>query len=198
VFSRHSRTRVSRTTRCGAAQQADIALRDGVAGDLEPIRQDRTLEIARRHGVQTFSSLPGRGKGICVGAAAPCGEVLFFLHADSTLLPGALDRISEVLSTDPHIIGGNFRLAFDGDTPFSRWLTGFYARIRSIGLYYGDSGIFVRRPVYEVLGGFRPIPVKRRFRPPSLSGRCGFIKGPSREPVATRRMRRRRSLHRCS
>jgi hypothetical protein len=45
--------------------------------------------------------------------------VLFFLHADSTLLPGSLDRISEVLSTDPSIIGGNFRLVFDGDTPFS-------------------------------------------------------------------------------
>jgi glycosyltransferase involved in cell wall biosynthesis len=101
--------------------------------------QDRTLEIARRHGVRTLSSPPGRGKGICIGAAASCGEVLFFLHADSTLLPGALDRISEVLSTDPNIIGGNFRLVFDGDAPFSQWLTGFYARIRSIGLYYGDS-----------------------------------------------------------
>jgi glycosyltransferase involved in cell wall biosynthesis len=81
--------------------------------------QDRTLEIARRHGVRTLSSPPGRGKGICIGAAASCGEVLFFLHADSTLLPGSLDRISEVLSTDPSIIGGNFRLVFDGDTPFS-------------------------------------------------------------------------------
>jgi hypothetical protein len=44
-----------------------------------------------------------------------------------------------VLSTDPNIIGGNFRLVFDGDAPFSQRLTGFYARIRSIGLYYGDS-----------------------------------------------------------
>jgi hypothetical protein len=37
-------------------------------------------------------------------------------------------------------------------------LTGFYAWIRSIGLYYGDSGIFVRRCVYEALGEFQPIP----------------------------------------
>jgi len=35
------------------------------------------------------------------------------------LLPGALNRINEVLSTNPEIIGGNFRLVFDGDTPFS-------------------------------------------------------------------------------
>jgi len=85
--------------------------------------------------------------------------VLFFLHADSTLPPSALDRINEVLSTDANIIGGNFRLVFDGDTAFSRWLTGFCAWIRLLGFYYGDSGIFVRRSVYEALGGFRPLPV---------------------------------------
>ena len=62
-------------------------------------------------------------------------------------------------SRPPKIIGGNFRLVFDGDTFFSRWLTRFYARLRSIGLYYGDPGIFVRRSVYEALGGFRPIPL---------------------------------------
>ena len=48
---------------------------------------------------------------------------------------------------------------FDGDTAFSRWLTGFCAWIRLLGFYYGDSGIFVRRSVYEALGGFRPLPV---------------------------------------
>ena len=104
--------------------------------------QDRTLEIVRDHGVRTLVSPPGRGIGICIGAKEARGEVLFFLHADNTLLPEALDRINDVLTTDAKVIGGNFRLVFDGDTPFSRWLTGFYAWIRSIGLYYGDSGIF--------------------------------------------------------
>ena len=109
--------------------------------------------------MRTLVSRPGRGAGISIGAEASRGEVLFFLHADSTLPPGALDRINEVLSTDTKIIGGNFRLVFDGDTDFSRWLTGFYPWIRLLGFYYGDSGIFVRRSVYEALGGFRPIPV---------------------------------------
>jgi hypothetical protein len=104
-------------------------------------------------------SSPGSGTGICIGAHESRGEVLLFLHADSTLLPGALGRIREALSIDTEIIGGNFRLVFDGDTPFSRWLTSFYAWIRSIGFYYGDSGIFVRRSVCEALGGFRPIPL---------------------------------------
>src|SRR5262249_53168885 len=35
----------------------------------------------------------------------------------------------------------------------------FCALIRLLGHYYGDSGIFVRRSVYDALGGFRPMPV---------------------------------------
>jgi glycosyltransferase involved in cell wall biosynthesis len=55
--------------------------------------QDRTLEIARDRDVRTLVSHPGRGAGISIGAEASRGDVLFFLHADSTLPPGALDRI---------------------------------------------------------------------------------------------------------
>jgi rSAM/selenodomain-associated transferase 2 len=121
--------------------------------------RDRTLEVARERGARTLVSPPGRGTGIDIGAEASHGEVLFFLHADSTLPPVALARIDEALSTDSKIIGGNFRLVFDGDTGFSRWLTVFCALIRMLGFYYGDSGIFVRRSVYQALGGFRPIPV---------------------------------------
>jgi rSAM/selenodomain-associated transferase 2 len=119
--------------------------------------EDRTVATALDHGVRTLLSPPGRGNGMCAGAKEAAGDVLLFLHADSILLPGALRRINEVLSADPEIIGGNFRLVFDGDTPFSRWLTRSYARLRAIGIYYGDSGIFVRRSVYEAVGGFRPI-----------------------------------------
>ena len=156
--------------------------------------QDRTLEIAGCHGVRTLASPPGRGNGICVGAKAARGDVLFFLHADSTLPPGALDRINEVLAADAQVVGGNFRLVFDGDTTFSRWLTGFYAWIRSIGLYYGDSGIFVRRSVYEALGGFRPIPLMEDLdfvRRIERFGRTCCIKDP---PLITssRRFEKRR------
>ena len=121
--------------------------------------RDRTVEVARNSGARTLLSGSGRGAGLSVGAEAAGGDVLFFLHADSTLAPGALDRINEVLATDANVVGGNFRLVFDGDTDFSRRLTRFCAWIRVLGFYYGDSGIFVRRGVYQALGGFRPIPV---------------------------------------
>jgi len=74
-----------------------------------------------------------------------------------------LNKINEMLSTKPQIVGGNFRLVFDGNTSFSRWLTRICTWIRLIGVYYGDSGIFVRRWVYEAIGGFHSIPLMEDF-----------------------------------
>jgi rSAM/selenodomain-associated transferase 2 len=158
--------------------------------------RDGTLEMARSSEVRTLVSRSGRGAGLSIGAEASHGDVLFFLHADSTLPPGALDRINEALSTDAKIIGGNFRLVFDGDTDFCKWLTGFCAWIRLLGFYYGDSGIFVRRSVYEALGGFRPIPVMEDWdfvRRLERFGRTCCIKDP---PLVTssRRFEGRRPL----
>jgi hypothetical protein len=75
------------------------------------------------------------------------------LHADCRIAPGSLAAIRNTLDSQPALLGGNFRLLFDGDDRFSRWLDGFYAWLRSNGFYYGDSGIFVRREVYDRLGG---------------------------------------------
>ena len=61
------------------------------------------------------------------------------------------------MTEDETLCGGNFRLLFDSDDPFSRWLDGFYVWLRSHGFYYGDSGIFMRRDVYDTMGGTRPI-----------------------------------------
>jgi rSAM/selenodomain-associated transferase 2 len=121
--------------------------------------QDRTLAVARDHKVRTLVCPPGRGTALSIGAQNSRGQVLLFLHADSTFPQGALHRINEVLATNTRVVGGNFRLVFDGETRFAQWLTRLYAWIRWIGLYYGDSGIFVRRSVYEAVGGFRSIPL---------------------------------------
>jgi rSAM/selenodomain-associated transferase 2 len=118
---------------------------------------DGTDRVARRAGARLIRSAPGRGQQLAAGAAVARGDVLLFLHADCLFPAGGLVRIEQVLSRSPELIGGNFRLLFDGDTGFSRWLTGFYARIRARGLYYGDSAVFVRAECYRAIGGFRPI-----------------------------------------
>lgn len=119
--------------------------------------RDGTATIARQAGAWLIRSPPGRGQQLAAGAAVARGNIFLFLHADCRFPAGGLARIEQVLAAAPSAPGGNFRLRFDGDTAFSRWLTGFYARIRARGLYYGDSAVFVRAESYRALGGFRPI-----------------------------------------
>ena len=61
------------------------------------------------------------------------------------------------MNEDERLCGGNFRLLFEGDDPFRRWLDGFFVWPQSHGSCYSDSSIFVRRDVYDTMGGIRPI-----------------------------------------
>ncbi|MEM7221939.1 MAG: TIGR04283 family arsenosugar biosynthesis glycosyltransferase [Pseudomonadota bacterium] len=119
--------------------------------------RDGTLEAARHGGARALASEPGRGQQLAAGAQTARGEVLLFLHADSQLAPGALAAVERAFARQPSLIGGNFRVIFDGASGFARWLTGFYAWFRRHGLYYGDSAIFLSAAAYRALGGIKPI-----------------------------------------
>ncbi len=126
--------------------------------------EDGTAEAARAAGATLVLSAPrGRGQQMAAGAAAARGPVLLFLHADSAFPSGGLRALEALLRGRPEVVGGNYRLVFDGEDGFSRWLAGFYAAIRAFGFWYGDSGIFVRRAVYDALGGVRPIAVMEDY-----------------------------------
>ena len=56
------------------------------------------------------------------------------------------------------VVGGNFEVSFNGETRSAKFMTWLYPLLRSWGLTYGDSAFFVRRSVYEKIGGYKPIP----------------------------------------
>ena len=124
---------------------------------------DTTRDVARRHGARLLRAGPGRGQQLAVGSEQARGEVLLFLHADSRPALDALGAVVHGLEARPEAVGGNFRLLFDGGRRFDRWLIRFYAWIRRRGLYYGDSGIFVRGHVYRAIGGFRDMAVMEDY-----------------------------------
>lgn len=132
------------------APDAEIIVADGGS-------TDDTIAIARRHGARVLDTARGRGRQLADGGETARGDIFLFLHADCRFPPNGLARIRHVLSRDGEIVGGNFRLLFDGGDTFSIWLNGFYRWIRRHGFYYGDSAVFVRRSVYRTLGGIRPI-----------------------------------------
>jgi len=140
----------------GQPELAEIIVADGGSGD-------GTAELAARLGARVITAPRGRGAQLRAGAAAACGEILLFLHADSVFPADGLAALTALLDRDGRVPGGNFRVVFDGDTRFDRGLTVFYAWIRRFALYYGDSGIFVRRAVYEALGAIKPMPLMEDY-----------------------------------
>ncbi|MEP0068644.1 TIGR04283 family arsenosugar biosynthesis glycosyltransferase [Pyruvatibacter sp.] len=135
--------------------ECEIIVVDGGSSDDTAVR-------AREAGACVLVADRGRGAQLSHGASAAHGDILVFLHADTVWPAGAFTALRRELS-GAGVIGGNFRLVFDGDTQFADWLTGFYAWFRGHGLYYGDSVIFVRRDIYQSIGGIRPMPVMEDF-----------------------------------
>lgn len=117
---------------------------------------DETRSLARAQRAQVLTSPPGRGVQLHAGASNAAGDVLWFVHADTTPPLHALKEIRKHLES-PLVVGGNFGLIFDGPSRAARQLTAIYPMLRMLGLCYGDSGIFVRREAYASIGGFRPL-----------------------------------------
>jgi len=117
---------------------------------------DGTIALAAAAGARVVAAPRGRGAQLAAGATAARGEILWFVHADTAVPYTAMRALKHALDR-AGVVGGNFRLLFDGGTRFARFMAAFYAAIRHLGLFYGDSGIFVRRDIYEAAGGIRPL-----------------------------------------
>jgi rSAM/selenodomain-associated transferase 2 len=121
--------------------------------------RDGTPAIAREHGLRpAVLEASGRAHQLNAGAAAANGELIAFLHVDTRLPGDAYDSLTGSLR-DFAVPGGNFALRFGGDDRFSRVLGGWYAIQRRLGVYYGDSVIWVRAATFAALGGYRPLPI---------------------------------------
>ncbi len=101
----------------------------------------------------------GRGAQMNAGAAAARGAWLVFLHADSKLPPDWVDVVRQA-ENKPGVVGGAFRLVLDSRDWRARLIEwGVRARVALFGLPYGDQAIFVRRDVFDALGGYRDWPL---------------------------------------
>lgn len=111
---------------------------------------------ARRNGVWVLHAPRGRAAQMNAGAEAATGDILVFLHADTVLPPRAADRIREAVRRGAP--GGCFETIFDHRHPLFR-VGDFWRnlRARTTGAFYGDQTIFVRRDVFDKLGGYRTL-----------------------------------------
>jgi rSAM/selenodomain-associated transferase 2 len=163
---------------------ARLAFPDGKIIVADGASSDGTTEWAKFNKDVELVHSPVRGRGPQMNAGAAAAdrqdEILLFVHADCLVPADALQRITEAIAVPRHA-GGCFRVRFAETRPASLTITAalinLQSRLRRSAT--GDQAIWVRRAVWDELGGYQAWPVfediefvdrlKRRF------GRRAFV-----------------------
>ncbi len=152
---------------------ATLARLAGIRGDFEVLvadgeSTDGSAQIVERF-VASFPRplrliLAPRGRALQMNCAAEAarGDILLFLHADVEIPSDAMANLEWALR-DLEIVGGNFQVVFEGLSRLNRLFSLIYSLRRRWGVYYGDSGLFVRRDMFNRLGGFKAIPIMEDY-----------------------------------
>ncbi len=118
---------------------------------------DATITLSEPVVDRIIRSSRGRSRQMNAGSKVARGEVLLFLHADTSLPEGADKLIIDGLNQqgkswgrfDVRLSGRHFLLRI------TEWLMNWRSRLT--GVTTGDQGIFVQRKLFEAVGGFPEI-----------------------------------------
>ncbi len=117
---------------------------------------DETVRMATPLADKILHSHRGRARQMNLGAAQASGSTLLFLHADIRL-PSPLNQTLQAI-TDPN--WGRFNVQLNDP----HWMYKIIAKMMNwrsciTGIATGDQAIFVKRDLFERLGGFADIPL---------------------------------------
>ncbi len=138
----------------------EIIVSDGFSGD-------KTVELAS-FCAKVIRTEKGKSKQLNAGAKLASGDILFFVHADMYVPPGALKKIEKAI----------YENGFDGGG-FSNIFSDYNKKIKMLGrimnlrlsnktqaerkFFYGDNGIFVNKEVFQKIGGFKDVPIMEDY-----------------------------------
>ena len=114
--------------------------------------------ICKAYHVHWLASQPCRGQQLLTGAAEAHGDVLWFLHTDVRLTSNAFASMKHVIKNGA--IGGFFKFRFDEPRDWPAYILERAIMLRcSLGVPYGDQGLFILRKSYYAIGGHAPWPL---------------------------------------
>jgi rSAM/selenodomain-associated transferase 2 len=120
--------------------------------------RDATIERAARWADLVLAAPRGRAAQMNAGAARARGDVLMFLHAD-TRVPASADVLVRSAMAQGRT-WGRFDVRITGRARLLRVVAMLMNwRSRLTGIATGDQAMFVRRDVFERLGGFPSQPL---------------------------------------
>jgi len=115
---------------------------------------DATQDILRELGVNLIQSPSGRAKQMNVGASQCKSDILLFIHIDTSMSSSHIQALKEAINHHD-IVGGHFDVQLSG----KHWMFRVIETMMNIrscltGISTGDQCQFVRRSVFEEMGGF--------------------------------------------
>lgn len=117
---------------------------------------DGTLKVSKPLADRVFCAVKGRARQMNLGAQGAAGEYLLFLHADTQLPDHWLSILADVYERPS--VWGRFDIRLSGRPWLLRVIeTLMNWRSRVSGIATGDQAIFVRRELFEGVGGFPDI-----------------------------------------
>ena len=121
--------------------------------------QDDTVKTARNFTPNIIESEAGRALQMNTGAQIATGDILLFLHADSSISENGYSRIVEVMQDD-ETVGGAFSLEIDSRAKSLQLISALATlRSRKLNLVYGDQAFFVRKKVFQEMDGYAILPI---------------------------------------
>ena len=132
-----------------SATELEIILVDGGSTDNTLVHLPEDITV--------LHSRPNRARQMNLGADVSKGQFLLFCHGDTYLPPSWRGAVLEALA-DPQVSGGAFQSRLEPETAFLKWANRVKLP-RDWRFMYGDQCLFLRRSVFDQIGGYPLIPL---------------------------------------
>jgi rSAM/selenodomain-associated transferase 2 len=131
-------------------ENADASLKEIIVVDAHS--EDNTEGVALEAGAKVFTSAKrSRAAQMNLGAKSATGDILYFIHADCFPPSTYLIDIQRFIQEGYPM--GCYRYRFDSDK-FMLKINAFFTRFERLWCRGGDETFYVKRQVFEDLGGY--------------------------------------------
>lgn len=121
--------------------------------------QDTSPQLLAESGLPWCCGPRGRAAQMNYAAAQCKADILLFLHIDTVIDQYAIEALLQSMNNQS-VVGGRFNLRLDASGLIFRVIeTMINIRSRISRISTGDQAMFIRRSVFELMGGFPNLPL---------------------------------------
>lgn len=120
---------------------------------------DGTQQLLEASGVTWYTGVRGRAAQMNLGAGKCKSDIILFIHIDTEIDENNISAIKSAMKQQD-LAGGRFDIRLSGHHPAYRIISWFInIRSRWSKISTGDQAMFVRRAMFEQMGGFADLPL---------------------------------------